>query len=360
MRIVTNKRNLPQTLVDAVTYDTHRTAGDISMTTLIDAPQVRFLRRLLEDYEEDVADMMWALLGTAVHAILERANHKNHDYVAFLTVLAKLKQEAEWARGIDNDYADKMMMMHGDLKTMADIWYPQKESKYIFEETLSVKIGDMMVSGTFDLYDKETQTLYDYKVCSVYSYIFPEKRKKWTMQTNGYALFLNKTGRPVKRIAVIAIFRDWSEMAYFSNKGDYPPRQTMELEIKLGDMGKVEKWLESRVALHRRAEMGETIPCTGEERWAKADEYALLTASAKKSIKNTDTLEKAWNLAEEMQPTKTEKIFVEQRVGGNNRCVKFCQVSHICPQFKEYVKHDKQWFTERGAEPILHRPGTRQ
>ena len=64
-RILTNKYGLPNTLYDAIKYDTHKLAGDISVTTLIDAPQVRLLKKK-HTYEEDVVDGLYALMGTAL------------------------------------------------------------------------------------------------------------------------------------------------------------------------------------------------------------------------------------------------------------------------------------------------------
>src|SRR3989304_3857845 len=72
---LTNRANLPQAMMNAVSNDGYRQAEGISVTRLIDSPLVRHLRSLHHDsIEEDVSDRIWALFGQVVHTILERAN----------------------------------------------------------------------------------------------------------------------------------------------------------------------------------------------------------------------------------------------------------------------------------------------
>ena len=81
-QIITNKYGLPETLVMACKHDTHRVGGDISVTQLIDGPQVRLLKRK-HDYESDVSDNLYAMMGTALHHIIERAKIQNERQKAF-------------------------------------------------------------------------------------------------------------------------------------------------------------------------------------------------------------------------------------------------------------------------------------
>ena len=41
----TNKFNLPSEVFDSIRYDGHITNGDISVTTLIDPPQIKILKK---------------------------------------------------------------------------------------------------------------------------------------------------------------------------------------------------------------------------------------------------------------------------------------------------------------------------
>ncbi len=72
---ITNKHGLPKAFVDYATADRYSKGNaDISVTSLIDSPRVRLLKdRHSNDLESDAADMIWPLLGTAVHNILEQS-----------------------------------------------------------------------------------------------------------------------------------------------------------------------------------------------------------------------------------------------------------------------------------------------
>ena len=71
---ITNIHNLPAAIVAAVQNDPYTGGGDISTTKLIDSPQVRVLGAAHKDaISVDVSERVWALLGQAVHTILERA-----------------------------------------------------------------------------------------------------------------------------------------------------------------------------------------------------------------------------------------------------------------------------------------------
>ena len=58
--------------------DPYKQVGDISITALISAPRKRQLE-LRHQYEitEDASERVYMLLGSAVHAILERADTKD-------------------------------------------------------------------------------------------------------------------------------------------------------------------------------------------------------------------------------------------------------------------------------------------
>ena len=79
---ITNMHNLPAAIVAAVANDPYVGGGDISTTKLIDSPQIRVLGgKHKEDLSVDVSERVWALLGQAVHTILERAGLKEQGMV---------------------------------------------------------------------------------------------------------------------------------------------------------------------------------------------------------------------------------------------------------------------------------------
>ena len=72
---LTNKMNLPLAIKRAVENDPYDPSGsDISTTRLIAPPLIRHLEiKHQDEIEEDVADRIWALLGSSVHHVIERA-----------------------------------------------------------------------------------------------------------------------------------------------------------------------------------------------------------------------------------------------------------------------------------------------
>lgn len=71
---LTNKSNLPGVIERAVANDPYESSSDISTTRLIAPPRIRVLEKKYADQvEEDVSDLIFSLLGSSVHSIIERA-----------------------------------------------------------------------------------------------------------------------------------------------------------------------------------------------------------------------------------------------------------------------------------------------
>lgn len=346
-RILTNKHNLPDTIVEAVKYDTHRVVGTISTTTLIDSPKIRFLKKMC-DYEVDVTEMLYALMGTALHHILERANMDTERERAFLLTADTLMTYAEsQEKYIGKDNADKYRGAAEWLQRQAEIMWPTSERRYLYEQTLTMPIGhDHILSGTFDLYDKHTLTLQDYKFCSTYQWTYPEARKKWTEQLNIYVYMLWKTrGIKVEKIRVIAFFRDWTEVKLMSNS-NYPPRQVMEIPITMMSMEEIEDLIKYHVDRHHQADIGDPMDCTGEERWATSTSYAVMMKHVKNAKGLYDTEAAAQRYIMENKH-KLNGLYIQRRNGTSKRCAKYCPVRSYCAQWQaESSRPEREDITE--------------
>jgi len=159
---LTNNYNLPEPLYKAIANDTYERRGWISTTQLIAAPQIRYLRKKhWKDIEEDAIDLVWALFGQATHSIIERASEGNDNYEA--------------------------------------------------EVKLEMEVLGKVLSGTADLYDKKNKTLYDFKVTSVWALTLNDDHWEWEAQTNAYAHMLRAIGKPVEKISIVAILKDWKQ-----------------------------------------------------------------------------------------------------------------------------------------------------
>jgi hypothetical protein len=335
---LTNKFGLPETLVSALKADPYQAVGDISVTTLIDSPRIRMLKRHNQGkIEEDVSNMLWALMGSAVHTVLERANINNVRKQAFLTVLETLNEEA---KGYTGEYIEVFQDVAKKLIKMMERFFPEVEGRYIFETRLSYEFEGKILSGQFDLYDKIEKCLYDYKLTSVYNYINPESRKKWAAQTNIYAFMLRNEGYEVDKIKVVAIFRDWSRSKAALYGGNYPVHQFMTIPIIVAGQQRMEEWIQTRMKLHFEAEKEAAITgtfplCNGEDRWATSDQYAVIANGMRKALRvfDTEDMAKQYILKEKYKHLK--ELYIEHRPGKSIRCDYYCPVREVCDQRKE-------------------------
>jgi hypothetical protein len=326
--IITNKHNLPETFVNAVKVDRHKVVGDISVTQLIDAPQVRILKKT-NTIEEDVVDRIHMLMGTAVHKVLELAEINNTEAKSLKEAMDVLEYKG-YAKAVE--FIAKVLEKE----------YPNHmDNNVLLEHTMSIEIGGMTLSGTADRILAKESIIEDYKNTSVFSYIYPESRRKWGLQLNIYAYMYQLIyGKPIEGLRVVAIFKDWNEQVKLRSGSDYPPQKVMYIPIKLSPMDKVEAYIKKRVELHLNAEKGNVTECTNEDRWASADVFALMKVGGKKAIKKFITHKEAefeMKKIESKYPPKS--LYVETRKGYSKRCSDgFCSVAKYCSQFKRELE----------------------
>ena len=285
---ITNRHNLPDTFLSFARDDKYdRGAADISVTTLIDAPRVNILRQQKADeVEVDVSDMIWPLLGTAVHHMLESSAPKGN---------------------------------------------------VTMEERLFVDVLGWTVSGAIDHQEEVEGQVFisDYKVTSVWSVIFG--KEDWVRQLNCYAQMVRMAkGAKVGGIRIVAILRDWQRReAQF--KPDYPQSPVVTVELPLWDEAKAMAYMEERVHLHQDAQMEwdtreAVVECSDEERWTKPDTWAVMKLGAKRATKVCDTKADAhfYILTNKLPASH---YTVVKREGGRTRCEQYCSVADFCTQW---------------------------
>jgi hypothetical protein len=210
---ITNRKGLPAPLVAAAADVREPRPGHISVTELINPPQIRSLSlRHWDEIEEDAHDRMFAVLGRLMHVLL-------------------------------HEYADG--------------------AELISEETLTTQVQGMIVTGTPDLLHKDG-TLSDYKLVGMRTTAYGIKGE-WVEQLNLYAELLRRRGYRIERLEIVAVYRDW--MTRQTGKANYPQTQSETFPVPLWEEGEAARFLEERVRLHRAAEAGDVPECTDAERW---------------------------------------------------------------------------------------------
>lgn len=314
----------------AMSVDNHRTRGDISVTQLIDAPQIRMLKRK-HKFEEELSDRLFMLLGTALHHILEMTNVKSEDHRAMKQVIDFFHRQSK----VEGPHSERFKNVEKFLNEICNEYFKADDSPLLFEQTLFFEIDGMTISMTFDLYDKINKTLMDYKLTSSWSVIYPESKLKWSAQQNVYAYGLRKHGFEVNESKIVAIIKDWSKSK--ANDRSYPQGPIVEIPIELYSQESMEDYLKGRVKLHKLAESGTQVDCTAKEMWAKSDTYAIKTAGRKTAVKLFDSKPMADAFIRDQSHKYPKGLTIELRPGGRMRCEEYCPVKSVCPQYKEYI-----------------------
>lgn len=285
--LLTNKFGLPDTIVRATLRQAELyNAGPVhrSVTQLINSPRIDSLRKHnYASIETDVTDEFWALLGSAVHHILELGSAPNT----------------------------------------------------VVEERLFAEIDGWMVSGQIDVqeYREDGRVfLNDYKVTS--AFVVKKEKAEWEQQLNllAYLMYVNKAIR-VDGLAIIAIVRDWSR-AQAKDSPDYPQSPIVRIDLPLWTLADQAAYAAERVNVHRHTEMlmelGEPLPeCSKEDRWEREGSWAVTKAGNKRPTKVFDNQDDAEAFA-----TKGDYT-IEHRPGESVRCANdYCRVAAFCSQWK--------------------------
>jgi hypothetical protein len=286
---LTNKYNLPQTFVNVLNRPTYtKGKAHLSATEIINSPRIVQLKKIhWDNLEEDVADKVWAIFGTAIHAVLELGKDEHH----------------------------------------------------IIEQRLHANVDGWDISGAIDLQRVEDDGIVvaDYKTTGAWAVM--NEKSDWEQQLNIYAWLVEKVKKvPVKKVEIIAIIRDWNRRDAQTREG-YPEAPIKVIDVPLWSFEKRESFIKERIHLHSNAlfatETSEDLPeCSPSEMWEKPAFWAVRKIGNKRATAVFDTQDKADAKIEEMG----KGYEIEYRPGERTRCANFCQVRDFCGQWKEYNK----------------------
>lgn len=282
---ISNKFHLPETIVNVLSRPTYTKGGaNLSATEILNSPRIVQLKRLHDaELEQDVSDMVWAIFGTAIHAVLEHGKNDNH----------------------------------------------------IVEERLHAVVDGWSISGAIDLQVVEDDGIIvsDYKTTSAWAVM--NEKIDWEQQLNIYAWLVETVKqKPVKGLNIVAIIRDWSRKDMREN---YPPAPLQEINIKLWPYEERTQFISDRIAHHAAAlfavETNDDLPeCTPEQMWEKPMMWAVKKVGGVRA-KNVCYTEEEAN---EKLELAGKNHFIEVRPGERTRCANYCSVKDFCNQWKQY------------------------
>jgi hypothetical protein len=281
---ITNKLNLPETLKRFIDPEPHNKPGEFSATTLLKGnKEILLTQRHFDEIEIDIADMIFAIFGSAVHYLLEH-----------------------------------------------------EEPETFVEEKVTNSVMGYTITGKMDLYNMATGHIDDYKTAAIWKFIYKDF-EDWKKQGLIYGWLLRKNGLPAESVRFIGFLKDHSKRKARYDAG-YPqkPVELYEFNITDSDIDEIENYICEKVySLH--ADQGklddEIEPCTAKERWQKPSKWALMKDGNKKAIKLYDSQDEA----ESAMAEKGNNYYVQERPEENIKCLDYCACKHFCNFYKGLV-----------------------
>jgi len=280
--VITNQFGVPEPLVTLASRQFYtKGKAQYSVTEIMAPPKIKRLREKYDgQIKQDVSDMLWNLLGSALHVVMER----------------------------------------GDT----DGW--------VMEERIFCEVDGVTISGAIDLQQETPDgiVLIDYKFTSAWAVM--QRKEEWHQQLNMYKWLVETVKRKkVIGLKICALVRDFSR---HETKEGYPKAPIEIVDIPMWDIVKTEAYVRERLNLHRDAKVAadfgdELPPCSDEDRWQSETTYAVKRDGRKTAIRVFKSIDEATALAEK------EKGYVETRLGEPRRCTgNYCGVADWCEQYQ--------------------------
>ena len=287
---ITNKLGLPQPFVSAVTKEYTYKEKQYSVTSMLkDVREILLTRRHNDEIEQDVADMIWLIFGTAVHKVLEDSKEENSEF----------------------------------------------KEEHLVEEV----INGYKLSGQADLYNAEQKMVTDYKTCSCWKVIYndwEDYRKQLLM----YAWAFKKMGFEANKGQIVAVIKDHSKTKakVDSSYPQYPVYKKI-FEFTEEDFEKIEEFIKTKfeeISKYENVTDDELPVCSQEARWNDGDKYAVKKKGNKRALRVYDTLEEA-----ETHVKQDSNLELEIRKGEDKKCLEYCSCHEFCNYYKENYGEEK-------------------
>ena len=158
---ITNKHNVPMPIVTLASREYYSKGESMySVTELMSPPKIRRLREQYNnEIEQDVSDMLWSMLGSALHVVMERGETEG----------------------------------------------------FTSEERIFATVDGVTISGAIDLQQQTEKgvVLIDYKFTSAWAVM--QENEEWVQQLNIYKWLVEHIkGKKVVGLQICALVRDFN------------------------------------------------------------------------------------------------------------------------------------------------------
>ena len=251
-----------------------REGADISVTELLGPPRLKQLKDLhYDEIDIDASDRMHALMGSAIHLLIAKVPFS----------CSSLRLHSQWM-GTDRN------------------WW---------------------VSGEIDLL--EDGIIWDFKPIRAAA-VFNGPREEWIQQLNVYRIMAEEAGIKVVGLKACPYIRDYTPVERM-REAKYPKASMVAMDVPLWSRDQARAFIQGRLTEHER-QMPE---CTQDERWAKPNEWALMSATQKTAVRVYDTKEKAeFQMQARQQANPGRKFWIVERKAESVRCKYYCDYWRFC------------------------------
>jgi hypothetical protein len=269
------------------------------------------------DKSVDIMSLVSARMGSAIHAIAEKAwtNRAN---------ISKALQALQVSNLDDKLVINPDKVKEGEIP----IYVEQRHEK---------EIDDYIISGKYDLIVDGTVS--DYKSTSVWSYIFDSNALKYTQQASIYK-WLVPDRITDNSVHIQYIFTDWSASQAMRDSS-YPQTRVLTKEYPIWSTEQTKFFISEKIKLLKQYKDSpqEDLPeCTKEELWESETKYKYYKNPAKmaRATKNFDTLNEA-----NVRLASDGGVGTVVTVPGEVKACRYCEVSDVCKQAQNLIQQGR-------------------
>lgn len=386
----TNKYNYPQDMVNACTKNTYTGSLDpnvYSVTTLLNDPKEIILsRRHRDEIVIDISKMIWAIIGTSVHHIMELANTpaeiinlRNKFDHFFINRLPKYKGREELL------FRELYSHIQNEILLAQDIDY---QIHQMVEKRLYGRFMNKQISGQADNVKLFKKSITDYKITTAWQYThlydFNESNtlEKYKLQINSLAWLLEKNGYgKMNSGEILMIFRDWNKYQLLQDRtGRYPDINVKLVQIEILANSYIENYWESKLSKiieYEKLADDDIPPCSKVARWQKGITYKAYKIGNKTPVPNSISKDKSktisimndrissdvkreyerqTSLKKNADMTIEEKKLLDKELKKKykanyeiietedkpRKCLEYCNVRHFCSFYKSLPEEWKE------------------
>ena len=302
-------------------YDYDKRDNVISATALLKPIRALVLIEQYKDSDKtvDIMSLVSARMGSAIHAIAEKAWTNRHNISKALEALQVANLDNKIVINPSTD-----LVKEGEIP----IYVEQRHEK---------EVDGYIISGKYDLIVDGTVS--DYKSTSVWSYIFDSNALKYTQQASIYK-WLVPDRITDNSVHIQYIFTDWSSSQAMRDSS-YPQTRVLTKEYPIWSTEQTNFFISEKIKLLKQYKDSpqEDLPeCTKEELWESETKYKYYKNPAKmaRATKNFDTLDEA-----NVRLANDGGVGTVVTVPGEVKACRYCEVSDICKQAQNLIQQGR-------------------